>query len=159
MATATGSEVWIGAEMTISANTGVPTPAEFATWKSASGTHEVSRIGTVGEIGDSVEAVTITDLADGRTRRVPGALDGGEVSMTITQVDYTDGGQNLVRTNSNTATKTGVVIVDPQLEDRAIYLRGLVANYMESERSPSVNRGATFTFYRNEADVPFDPTA
>ena len=159
MATATGSEVWIGAEMTISAANGVPTAAEFNTWKSASGTHEISRIGTVGEIGDSVEAVTITDLSDGRTRRVPGALDGGEISVTITQVDYTDGGQNLVRTNSNTAIKTGIVIVDPSLEDRASYHRGLVANYMESERSPSVNRGATFTIYRNEAEVAFDPTS
>ena len=160
MATATGAELWIGTVgPTIADSGGVPTNAELTTWKGLSTTSQVNRVGTIGELGDSVEAVTITDLADGRTRRVPGALDGGEIAVSITETDYdttTGAGQNLVRLHSNTATNFYIFIQDPTLEDRGKLFQGLVANYMESERSPSVNQGATFTIYRNEAVLDFE---
>ena len=154
MATSTQTELYVGTT-TISAAT--ISAADFTTWVALNTTDEVSRVGTIGELGDSVEAVTITDLKDGRTRRVPGALDGGEISVVVTQIDPTDAGQTTIRTNSNTSQKLAFVIKDT-VQDQAKYFEGLAANYMENERSPSVNQGATFTIYRNEAVKTFDPT-
>lgn len=154
MATATKAELWVGTT-TISAAT--ISASDFTTWTALNTTSEVSRVGTIGELGDSVEAVTITDLKDGRTRRVPGAIDGGEISVVITQIEPTNSGQTTVRDNDNTANTLAWVIKDT-VQDQAQYFEGLAANYMENERAPSVNLGATFTIYRNEAVKTFDPT-
>ena len=107
----------------------------------------VGQVASIGPLGDTVEAVPVTTLADGRTTRVPGPIDGGEIPVMIATNDSSDAGQTLLRTNSNTSNGISFKITDPDSTIR--YFWGLVADYTESERSPSVNQGASFTIYRN----------
>lgn len=141
MATATGATLSVVATATI--------PADDAAWKALSYV-EVGEIASIGPLGDSHERVTVTGLKDGRVDSFPGSIDGGEQAVAINTENSGDAGQTVLRTANGTSNTVAVRIQDPGSVPAKYYL-ARIANYMEVERSPSVNQGATFTIWRTTA--------
>ena len=139
MATSTGStlNVVASAQNTL--------PADDSAWKALTYV-EVGDVATIGPLGDSHERITVTALKDGRTVSFPGAIDGGELQVAINTENSGDAGQTAIR-NANGSADTYAFKIDDATGQDAYFL-GRVANLMESERSPSVNRGLTFTIWR-----------
>ena len=138
MATATGTTLAVVATAT--------TPADDAAWKALSYV-EVGQIASIGPLGDSHERITVPDLKTGRLDSFPGNIDGTEQAVAISTENSGDAGQTILRTANGTANTVAVRIQDPGSVPGKYFL-ARVANYMDVERSPSVNQGATCTFWR-----------
>ncbi|MNR12845.1 Phage tail protein [compost metagenome] len=82
IATSQGAKIFIGP------TTPADTEAEYValTWV------EVGEVETLGEFGDSAQAVTFTSLGDGRVRKLKGAYDAGDLALTVAN-DPADLGQ------------------------------------------------------------------
>ena len=143
MATSTGSTLHMQAAA-VSA-----VPADDDAWKALTYL-EVGDIATIGPLGDTHERITVTDLKDGRTVGIPGATDAGELAVAINTENTSDTGQTAVKAANGKSDTYAFKITDVGVSDDRYFL-GRVANYMQSERSPSVNRGATFTIWRTTA--------
>ena len=139
MATSTGSTLNVVAT---AQNT---LPADDSAWKALTYV-EVGEVATIGALGDSHERITVTALKDGRVNSFPGSIDGGELAIAVNTENSGDAGQTAIR-NANGSTDTYAFKIDDSTGDDKYFL-GRVANLMESERSPSVNRGLTFTIWR-----------
>lgn len=110
---------------------------------------KIGSIATIGPLGDSHERITVPDLEDGRVDSFAGTIDAGELSVAVNTENVGSGGdagQILIKTNSGNDTTLAFEITDRG--GAKSYFIGRVANYMQSERSPSVNQGATFTIWR-----------
>lgn len=57
----------------------------------------VGEIESLGDLGDSYQPVTFVSLADGRTRKLKGTADAGDLTVTVA-FDSADAGQDLMRT-------------------------------------------------------------
>ena len=141
MATATGSTLSV-----VKVTTDVP-PADDSAWKALSYVG-VGSIATIGPLGDTNERVTFTDLLDARVQSVQGTKDGGELAVAVNTENSGDAGQTLVRTAASDGSTLAVRIQDTGTSVPGKYFLAKAANYMGSERSPSVNQGATFTLWR-----------
>ena len=141
MATATGATLSV-----VKVTTDVP-PADDSAWKALSYVL-VGEVATISALGDTNERITFTDLQSGRVNSVHGTKDGGELSVAVNTEQQNDNGQQLVRAAVSDGSLLAVRIQDPGTGADGKYFLARAANYMESERSPSVNQGSTFTLWR-----------
>jgi hypothetical protein len=88
--TAFGSTLAISTTTTTSAT---DTQAEFE----ALAYTAIGEIESVGDLGDTFQAVTFTALGDGRVRKLKGTADAGDLTVTVA-FDSTDTGQDAMRT-------------------------------------------------------------
>ena len=138
MATATGATLSVVATAT--------EPADDSAWKALSYVL-VGEVATIGPLGDSNERITFSDLQDGRVISVHGTKDAGELAVAVNTENASDAGQTIVRTAAGNGSTIAVRIQDPG-GVAGKYFLARAANYMDSERSPSVNQGSTFTLWR-----------
>lgn len=90
----------------------------------------IGEVETLGEFGDSAQAVTFTGLSDARVRKLKGAFDAGDLALTVAN-DPDDLGQQALVTASGTKFSYAfkVVLADAADEndtDTTIYFRGKV---------------------------------
>ena len=107
---------------------------------------EIGEIATIAALGDNIERITFAPLKTGRVVSVPGTKDAGDLAVACVTEVSSDAGQTLMRSANGTSNLVAFKLTDPDTSFR--YFVGRVANYMESERSPSINQGSTFTIWR-----------
>lgn len=91
---------------------------------------EVGEVETLGEFGDSSQAVTFTGLSDARVRKLKGAADAGDIALTVAN-DPSDVGQIALIAASDTKFSYAIKVVladaaDENDTDTTIYFRGKV---------------------------------
>lgn len=142
--TASGTQVFIGASVTV---TEADSLAEF---QAMSNWTEVRNVESVGEFGDQSNDVTFSALGDARTQHAKGARDAGQMTITVAH-DPQDAGQSAMeaaeQTNFNYAFK--VILPDAPAagySNTTQYFRGLV----QSRRK---NIGSNDNVIRNTYNV------
>ena len=90
----------------------------------------IGEVETIGEFGDSAQAVTFTSLSDGRVRKLKGSLDAGDLTLTVAN-DPLDAGQIALVAASRTKFSYAVKVVlsdaaDTNDTDSTFYFRAKV---------------------------------
>jgi Ethanolamine utilization protein EutJ (predicted chaperonin) len=111
---------------------------------------DIGKIVSIGALGDTSQAISISLLKEGRVIYVNGEKTLGEISVTLA-VDISDTAQATVRNNANTNTNYWFEVED--LDGKRYFFQGLLANYQELERSASQYKGATFVIRGNTGIV------
>ena len=121
--TAQGCKFYIGPQ-----NTSASTTAAY----DALSYTEVGEIENMGDFGDTFNPVTFTALANGRTRKFKGSVNGGTMSL-VCGLDESDPGQDALRAAlDETSSATWEYAFKIELNDSAgtnpttYYFRGLV---------------------------------
>lgn len=91
---------------------------------------EVGEVETLGEFGDSAQAVTFTSLGDARVRKLKGSFDAGDIALTVAN-DPADPGQIALVAASKTKFSYAIKVVaadaaDENDTDSTFYFRGKV---------------------------------
>lgn len=124
-----GIQTSLGATWAIS--TSAPATEDQAGYAALTYT-EVSEIENLGAIGPTFEDVTFTPLKDGVTQHRKGAVDYGQLTVSMA-VDDADAGQNLVDSGVDGAEKSTVFSHKITLGDGAVrYFRGQIYSSPES---------------------------
>lgn len=110
----------------------------------------VGKVVSIGALGDTSSAISISLLSEGRVIYVNGEKTLGEIAVTIA-VDPSDTAQNTIKSNANTNTNYWFEVED--LDGKKYYFQGLLANYQSLERSANQYKGATFTIRGNSGIV------
>lgn len=100
IATSQGSKIFIGPT----------TPAATETAYEALAWVEIGEVETLGEFGDSAQAVSFTSLSDGRVRKLKGANDAGDLALTVAN-DPADEGQIALVAASKTKFSYAIKVV------------------------------------------------
>ena len=90
----------------------------------------VGEVETLGEIGDSAQAITFISLSDARVRKLKGAFDAGDLALTVAN-DPLDAGQLALVAASKTKSSYAFRIVlqdgaDANDTDTTLYFRAKV---------------------------------
>lgn len=91
---------------------------------------EVLEVESLGEFGDSAQAVTFTSLGDARVRKLKGSYDAGDIALTVAN-SPNDAGQIALVAASRTAFSYAIKVVaadaaDGNDTDSTFYFRGKV---------------------------------
>ena len=108
----------------------------------------VGNVQDIGEMGDTHSQIEYNILAEGRTKRLPGAVDGGVVPITCIY-DASDAGQNAIRTANGSVTVQSFKVKDADGE--TYYFSGLVADVRWPVRDNGTVKMFTFNIYPNTA--------
>ncbi|MBK9073327.1 MAG: hypothetical protein IPL79_20355 [Myxococcales bacterium] len=111
---------------------------------------DLGNIKSVGAMGVTSSAITVQTLESGFDRYVNGAKSGGEVNISVA-FDASDSTYATIRGLSNTNTNVWWEMTDA--DGKIVYFQGLVANWQETERSTSVEKGATWIIRVNSGFV------
>lgn len=85
-----------GATIAITANTTAPGTFDATGYAALSYT-AISKVESLGQFGDESQLVTFDDIADGRTKKLKGQRNAGDLQLVL-GIDDTDGGQSALRT-------------------------------------------------------------
>ena len=110
---------------------------------------KVGNVGTIGPLGDSDERITFAQLESGFVESVHGTKDPGELPVSIVTEAVADAGQVIINTAANGRSLIACKIIDA--DSSFVYFTARVANVMQSERSPSIQRGLTFSLWRQDS--------
>lgn len=125
-------------------------------WGDVTGWLEVGEVASIGERGDDHETVNVpADLKTGRSKYVKGAAMGGEVGVSVRNIDYADAGQDLVRTACAAipeATST-LSVREADAQGNVNYYRAVFKGWKRIEASGTSYRGGTFTMMVNTSRV------
>lgn len=112
---------------------------------------DIGKVVTIGALGDTSTAISISLLKEGRTIYVNGEKTLGEIAVTIA-TDISDTAQSTIANNANTNTNYWFEVED--MDGKRYFFQGLLANYQALERSASQYKGATFVIRGNSRIVP-----
>lgn len=107
---------------------------------------EMGLVKTIGALGDTSNAISVSLLKEGRATKVNGEKDGGEVSIAVA-FDASDSTYTAIRALANTNTNVWFKVTDA--DSNIVYFQGLVANWQETERNNTTEKGATFVVRNN----------
>lgn len=107
---------------------------------------EMGTVKTIGAVGDTSAAINVSLLKEGRVTKVNGELDGGELSIAVA-FDASDATYPAIRALANTNTNVWFEIVDNDAD--MVGFQGLIANWQETERNNTTEKGATFVIRVN----------
>lgn len=111
---------------------------------------EMGSVKTISSLGDSNASINVSLLKEGRVTKVNGEKDGGEVSIAVAY-DASDTSYTAVRALSGTNTNVWFEVTDA--DGDLVYFQGVVANWMETERNNTTEKGATFVVRVNTGYV------
>jgi hypothetical protein len=111
---------------------------------------EMGNIKTIGALGDTSNAISISILKEGRIQRISGERDGGEVQVAVVY-DASDATYTAIRDLANANTTVWFEVEDAGGEK--VNFQGLIANFQETERNGTTDKGATFSIRINSAFV------
>lgn len=111
---------------------------------------DLGNIKSVGALGDTSNAISVSLLKEGRVTKVNGEKDGGEVSIAVA-FDASDSTYTTIRALANTNTNVWWEMTDA--DGKIVYFQGLVANWQETERNGSTEKGATWIIRVNSGFV------
>lgn len=118
---------------------------------------EVAEVASIGQLGDSHADIALpADLKTGRVVHLTGAADGGEVAVAVNVEDFTDAGQDLIRTANGARTTYSFRVT--RASGKIEYCIGRVVNYRHNEASASTYEGVTFTLRINGGVVVVEPS-
>lgn len=107
---------------------------------------EMGLVKTIGALGDTSNSISVSLLKEGRATKVNGEKDGGEISMAVA-FDASDSTYTAIRALANTNTNVWFKVTDA--DAKIVYFQGLVANWQETERNNTTEKGATFVVRNN----------
>jgi len=102
---------------------------------------EMGTVKTIGALGDTSASISVSLLKEGRVTKVNGEKDGGEVPFAVA-FDASDATYAAIRALANTNTNVWFEIVDS--DGDLVGFQGNVANWQETERNNTTEKGATF---------------
>lgn len=111
---------------------------------------EIGEVKTIGALGDTSAAINVSLLKEGRVLRLNGEKDGGEISVAVAY-NSDSASYAALRALANTNTTCAFEVTDP--DDEIVYFQALVANWQETERNNTTEKGATFVLRVNAAYV------
>lgn len=111
---------------------------------------EMGTVKTIGALGDTSSGINVSLLKEGRVTKVNGEKDGGEVNIAVAY-DASDSTYTAIRALSNTNTNVWFEVTDA--DGDLVYFQGLVANWQETERNNTTEKGATFVVRVNTGYV------
>lgn len=109
---------------------------------------DIGTVKTIGAVGDTSAAINVSLLKEGRVTKVNGELDGGELAVAVA-FDASDASYAAIRALANTNTNVWFEITDSDGDQ--VGFQGLVANWQETERNNTTEKGATFLIRVNTA--------
>ena len=121
----------------------LPATLNEAGWEAGTYT-EVGNIQDMGEFGDTHTPIEYNILKEGRVKRLPGAVDGGQVSISIVY-DSNDGGQTIIKDANGTDGLHYFKVKDSDAE--TYYFAGTIADRRWAARNNSSVKMLTFTIY------------
>lgn len=130
---------WIGG--TISYVSGIIDRDAIASDYAGKSYTEMGTVKSIGALGDTSNAISVSLLKEGRVTKVNGELDGGEVNIAVA-FDASDSTYTAVRALANGNTNVWFKVTDD--DGDIVYFQGLVANWQETERNNTTEKGATF---------------
>lgn len=111
---------------------------------------EIGEVKTIGALGDTSAAINVSLLKQGRVLHLSGEKDGGEINMAVAY-NADSASYAALRALANTSTTCAFEVTDPDGE--IVYFQALVANWQETERNNTTEKGATFVLRVNSAYV------
>jgi hypothetical protein len=111
---------------------------------------EMGTVKTIGAVGDTSNSINVSLLKEGRVTKVNGEKDGGEVNVTVAY-DASDTSYTAIRALNNTNTNVWFEVTDP--DGDIVYFQGLIANWQETERNNTTEKGASFVIRVNTGFV------
>lgn len=126
------------------------TATEYAATKASPGFDEAVNIKTIGALGDTSSAINVSLLAAGRAVMVNGELSAGEVPIAVAY-DSDDTSYTGIRDLANTNDNVWFEVTDA--DGDLVYFQGVVANWQETERNNTTEKGATYVLRINTGFV------
>lgn len=111
---------------------------------------EMGNVKSIGALGDTSQAISVSLLKEGRVTKVNGEKDGGEVNLAVA-FDASDSTYTAVRALANTNSNVWFEVTDA--DGDLVYFQGLIANWQEAERNNTTEKGATFVIRVNSGYV------
>jgi hypothetical protein len=111
---------------------------------------EMGTVKTIGALGDTNASIPVSLLKGGRATKVNGEKDGGEVNMAVAY-DASDSTYATIRGLSGTNTNVWFEITDA--DGDLVYFQAIIANWQETERNNTTEKGATFVMRVNTGYV------
>ena len=140
----------------ISIATGQPATSDQAGYEALSFT-AIGNVASIGPYGDTHADITPPpDLATGRQLHFTGTRDGGEIPIACHTEDYSDAGQDAIRTANGTLPNYSFKVADP--DGNTDYFYGKVVSYRQIEKSASSYEGSEFTIRVNSDIVTVEAT-
>ena len=133
---------FIGSTLSVQKAATPATPNE-AGWETGSYT-EVGNIQDMGEMGDTHTPIEYSILKEGRLKRLPGQVDGGQVAFNIVY-DSGDAGQTIIKDANGTDDNHLFKVKDQDGE--TYYFAGTVADRRWAARNNSSVKMLSFTVY------------
>lgn len=111
---------------------------------------EMGSVKTIGALGDTNAAINVSLLKEGRVTKVNGEKDGGEVNVAVA-FDASDSTYTAIRTLSGSNSNVWFEVTDA--DGALVYFQGIIANWQETERNNTTEKGATFVIRVNTGYV------
>lgn len=111
---------------------------------------EMGSVKTIGALGDTNASINVSLLKEGRVTKVNGEKDGGEVNIAVAY-DASDSTYTAIRALSGTNSNVWFEITDA--DGDLVYFQGIIANWAETERNNTTEKGATFVIRVNTGYV------
>lgn len=111
---------------------------------------EMGSVKTIGALGDTNAAINVSLLKEGRVTKVNGEKDGGEINVAVA-FDASDSTYTAIRALSGTNTNVWFEVTDA--DGALVYFQGVIANWQETERNNTTEKGATFVIRVNTGYV------
>lgn len=132
-------------------------PATFdATGYGALTWQEVAQVASIGALGDTHADIALPpDLKTGRIKHLTGPADGGEIPVAVNVENFTDAGQDLIRTANGARTDYSFKVT--RASGKIEYVIGRVVSYRHNEATGTAFEGVTFTLRVNSGVVVVEP--
>ena len=119
-----------------------------ANWGSSGTLIEVVNVQSVGELGDQHSPIEYNILKEGRVKRLPGAVDGGVVPVSVvfdTANDADALGQGIIRLGNGTDDQHQFLVVDSDTKEYAF--AGTIADRRWATRDNTTVKMFTFNIF------------
>ncbi len=141
---------WIGGTLkfAVAARDDAATSTDYTT--AESGATELGIVLDIGEIGTTSSAINISPLKTGFVIPLNGEKTGGDIAVSLAY-DASDSSYSTLRAKSNSNDTVWFFITDPDGEK--LYLQGIVADFKDTARNTTTQKGATFVIRQNVEEL------